>query len=135
MVKKKILEDLDDILQEMKSRDASGEWQPLCVAVEYSNFPHSEDGAIPNSQIHGTLLNMRKDLVTKDTLNSFKTEVMSALKILSNLIVRPAGPSSPYMSPRRVISLPPSHSMIGKKVEVSLRLFDIFERNRVFIFL
>ena len=25
--------------------------------------------------------------------------------------------------------------MIGKKVEVSLRLFDIFERNRVFIFL
>ena len=26
-------------------------------------------------------------------------------------------------------------SIIGKKVEVSLRLFDIFERNRVFIFL
>ena len=26
-------------------------------------------------------------------------------------------------------------AMIGKKVEVSLRLFDIFERNRVFIFL
>ena len=25
--------------------------------------------------------------------------------------------------------------LIGKKVEVSLRLFDIFERNRVFIFL
>ena len=24
---------------------------------------------------------------------------------------------------------------VGKKVEVSLRLFDIFERNRVFIFL
>ena len=26
-------------------------------------------------------------------------------------------------------------SIIGKKVEVSLRLFDIFKRNRVFIFL
>ena len=25
--------------------------------------------------------------------------------------------------------------IIGKKVEVGLRLFDIFERNRVFIFL
>ena len=25
--------------------------------------------------------------------------------------------------------------MVGKKVEVSLRLFDIFERHRVFIFL
>ena len=27
------------------------------------------------------------------------------------------------------------HRVIGKKVEVSLRLFDIFERKRVFIFL
>ena len=27
------------------------------------------------------------------------------------------------------------NKLIGKKVEVSLRLFDIFEKNRVFIFL
>ena len=34
-----------------------------------------------------------------------------------------------------ILSLSFVHVLIGKKVEVSLRLFDIFERNRVFIFL
>ena len=62
----KKIKDLNDILTEMKARDASGEWQPVCVAIEYSNIPHCDDGSITNSQLHGTLLHMRKDFVTRE---------------------------------------------------------------------
>ena len=106
----KKIKDLYDILNEMKNRDARGEWQPVCVAIEYSNMPHSEDGSISNSQIHGTLLNMRKDFVTQENLVTFKHEIMSTLKMMSNMISRPLIPSSPFASPsRRVMPTPSRH--------------------------
>ena len=97
----KKVKDLNDILTEMKARDASGEWQPVCVAIAYNNFTHSNDGSISNSQQHGTLLNVRKEFVTRDYIKSFKTEIMSAFRLMSNMISRPVYPMSSYSSPSR----------------------------------
>ena len=41
--------DLNDIVDEMRSRDADGEWQPTCVAIDPSNIPLSDDGSVTNS--------------------------------------------------------------------------------------
>ena len=42
---------------------------------------------------------------------------------------------NPHPHPRPPHTQQHTQTIIGKKVEVSLRLFDIFERNMVFIFL
>ena len=72
--------DLNDVLQEMRVRDASGDFQPVCVAIDYSNIPQSEDGSVSNSQILATLQMMRKEFVSFDSMNSALTTLKTELK-------------------------------------------------------
>ena len=80
----KKVKDLNDLLAEIRSRDDNDEFQPTCVAIELSNLPQSLDGSVPNAQILGTLHRMRKECVTKDSLErslaSFRAEVILAFK-------------------------------------------------------
>ena len=62
----KKVKDLTDILVEMSNRDATGDFQPTCVAIELSNIPQTPDGSVPNSQILSTLQAMRRDFVTRE---------------------------------------------------------------------
>ena len=95
--------DLNDLLTEMRKLDDANEWQPTCVAMDLSNFPQSEDGTVPNSQILASLHSMRGDLVSKDTLNYalsiLKDEILLKMKLLASMIHKPAFPMSPHFSP------------------------------------
>ena len=66
----KKIKDLKDLLLEMRNRDDNGEFMPTCVARLLSNLPQSEDGNVQNSQILGTLQNIRKEFVTRRTLEA-----------------------------------------------------------------
>ena len=46
---------VNDILHGMNARDDNGDFQPACVALDFSNLPLADDGTVPNSQISQAL--------------------------------------------------------------------------------
>ena len=87
----------------MRKLDDANEWQSTCVAMDLSNFPQSEDGTVPNSQILASLHSMHGNLVSKDTLNYalsiLKDQILLKMKLLASMIHKPAFPMSPHFSP------------------------------------
>ena len=98
---------LNNILQEIYTRDGNGDFQPTCVSVELSNIPQSDDGSVPNLQLLGTMHSMRSNFVTRDcfttTMTSFKNEILLTLGcmpgIQSNLIPKIGTPGQTLPRP------------------------------------
>ena len=105
----KKIKDLNDILAEMSTRDIGGDFQPTCVSIELCNLPPAEDGAVQNSQILESLRRMRKDLVSRSTLEMALTSLRSDIMNMVKDVRRGGRPPSPYPSPRRAaLPFPPS---------------------------
>ena len=89
--------DLNDIVGEMRSRDADSEWQPTCVGINLSNIQLSDDGSVTNSQIHASLQSLRQVNATQDTFESafsaFKNEIVIAMKCVTSMVSKPGVPA------------------------------------------
>jgi hypothetical protein len=68
--KEKRAKDLEDILVAMSQRDAIGDVMPKLVFLNMHNIPWSTDGDATNAQILSSICDLKKQTVTRDTLNS-----------------------------------------------------------------
>ena len=73
---------IEDIFVEIESRDSSGTFLPVFVAVRLNNIPLTLDGAEINAQIMGNLKTLHRDF-----LNSLKPSSTQLPMELNNTLV------------------------------------------------
>ena len=80
---------IEDILTEIETRDASGAFLPVFVAVRLHNIPLSQDGAVTNAQILGNIKSLKKDLLSLRFSSSYLPDVRPSS------VPQPASPRTP----------------------------------------
>jgi hypothetical protein len=113
---------LEDILAAMSQRDAIEDSMPKFVSENMSNIPWSTDGNATNAQILASIHDMKRDLVTKDTLNSAISQLRSEFVGHSHSIESPelSNPPAPQGTLVKTVSpLIGSKSDKQKKAQVT----------------
>ena len=61
--------DLEDVLNELKTRDKAGTFVPVFAAINLHNLPVTEDGTVTSSQLLATWRDVRSDTTTQAEQN------------------------------------------------------------------
>ena len=75
---------IDDIFVEIESRDASGTFLPVFVAVRLHSIPLTLDGAVTNAQIMGNLKSLHKEFLK--SLKPSSTQLPTELNVMASAI-------------------------------------------------